>query len=454
MSISVSYEDQEDGRIPQSAYADGSQAASPSRPIQSAAERVAHLTREERLRLCVWQVLHNASPVSQKQLQGLSQLQWRSLIQWLDSSGLALYFYNRLAQLGRLEILPPAVEARLRQNLADNTVRMRSLVSESIAIQQEFQAHKVKYALLKGQSLLPHSVPSLELRSQLDLDFLVAESSMPVAQDVLERRGYRLYAIGGRSWEFKRNEKPGMSIRDLYKDRQSCAVELHNVPAGDKTGLLDRIGWQEISGIRMPLLSAVDLFLGQGLHVFKHACSAFMRAAHLWEYRTHILFRCSDEAFWTRVEDAASRIDTASVRLGVATLLATELTGDFAPEGLTNWTCRTVPIQAHTWIKMYGCKSMLGNFPGNKRYLLLLRALHEGGIRPETQPPQSIIPRCLPTPVVRARPGETILERASRNWTQIKYLAHRLRFHAIAGFDFYRESIRWNGMMGKLKAGR
>ena len=91
------------------------------------------------------------------------------------------------------------------------------MIAESIAIQQEFQEARLSYAKLKGLSLWPSSVPRPELRSQFDLDFLVAEESAPEARKILEQRGYRLYVISGRSWEFKLNEKPGVSLKDLYK---------------------------------------------------------------------------------------------------------------------------------------------------------------------------------------------------------------------------------------------
>jgi hypothetical protein len=65
------------------------------------------------------------------------------------------------------------------------------------------------------------------LRHQFDLDFLVAEKSAPGARQILERRGYRLDAIGGRSWEFKVNETPGVSLKDVYKDLPGRSLELH-----------------------------------------------------------------------------------------------------------------------------------------------------------------------------------------------------------------------------------
>ncbi len=143
-------------------------------------------------------------------------------------------------------MLPPSVLGRLQENQADNNVRTRGMAAQSVAIQLEFQDACLSYAVLKGFSLCPASLPKPELRHQFDLDFLIAEEDAPEARRILERRGYRLYAISGRSWEFKINETPGVSIKDMYKDLPGRSVELHveaNTPNGPS--LLARIEKRE-----------------------------------------------------------------------------------------------------------------------------------------------------------------------------------------------------------------
>ena len=135
------------------------------------------------------------------------------------------------------------------------------------------------------------------MRSQLDLDFLIAEECAPEARRILEQRGYRLYAISGRSWEFKLNEKPGGSLKDLYKATPFHAVELHieaHTPGGPSP--LERTERRDLYGCAMPVLSPVDLLLGQGLHAYKHLCSEFSRVSHLLEFRRHVLVRRDDAA--------------------------------------------------------------------------------------------------------------------------------------------------------------
>ena len=135
---------------------------------------------------------------------------------------LALYLLDRLRELDLLNALPSAIQQRLQQNLHDNTERTLALAEECCAIQKDFDAAGVSCAVLKGISLWPHAVPRLELRSQLDLDFLVAAADASTAQRLLKLRGYQLQAISGRSWEFKTPYAGVITLADLYCPRR-CA---------------------------------------------------------------------------------------------------------------------------------------------------------------------------------------------------------------------------------------
>ena len=139
-------------------------------------------------------------PAEYTRLLHLSRKGWQELLRWLDTSGLALYFFDRLEELGVLETLPMVVLTRLQQNLADNSERIKAMIAESVAIQHRFQDAGLSYAVLKGFSLWPLSVPKLELRTQLDLDFLMEEEGEIEARHILEEFGYRMHAISGKSW--------------------------------------------------------------------------------------------------------------------------------------------------------------------------------------------------------------------------------------------------------------
>lgn len=392
-------------------------------------------------------------PVSEQclLLLQLSDAEWHQLLLWLDTSGLALYFFDRLSQLGLGGLLPPQVVARLQQNLIDNTARMHAMISESAEIQRAFQSAGMVYATLKGFSLWPHSVPALELRSQLDLDFLMAESSAQQARRILEARGYLLRAISGRSWEFKKDESAGTSLRDLYKALSHRTVELHiETDSAGGDALLSRIERRYFHGIDMPVLSPIDLFLGQGQHLYKHVCSEFSRTAHLIEFRRHVMMRAGDHAFWRELRSHAEQRPIAPIALGVVTLLIGQVMGSFAPELLTNWTVNRLPPAARLWVELYGRQSVFAPFPGNKMYLLLQKELETAGIAKRRSLRRALLPLRLPPAVVQASVNETFAARLRRYRGQLRFIFFRLRFHAVEGFRYLIEFLRWRQHLNGL----
>jgi Uncharacterised nucleotidyltransferase len=412
--------------------------------ITSRPMRGEHLTR-----LAALLIFCDPLPRHCLRMLDLSRKEWDKLLHWLDISGLALYFFNRLVELELCDLLPPATFTHLYLNLIDNTQRTRNMISESIAIQQEFQKAGFIYANLKGLSLCPNSVPKPELRLQFDLDFLIAERFMPEAQRILERRGYRLSLMSGRSWEFKFNERPWLDLKDIYKDFQSYVVDLHgesSVPG--RSSPLDRLEWREFYGMSMPVLSPVDLLLGQGLHAFKHIWGGYSRAAHLIEFRRHVLNRRDDSSFWRDLQTAAKHQPRASLELGVVTLLITRVMGDFAPPAFAAWTVDSLPRPVRLWVEMYGHCIALGGYPGNKLHLLLQKEFEFAGFAQKQNRSlrQALFPLRPPSPVKRALPNESLPVRIRRYSMYPQLILERLRYHIVEGFRFALERRRLRRM--------
>jgi Uncharacterised nucleotidyltransferase len=406
------------------------------------------LAKQLQAREAVLLIFCDPLPEQYARLWHLSDNEWQQLLRWLDTSGLALYFLDRVLELKLNDLLPRAVMARLQQNLIDNTERLRGMVDESIEIQREFQGANLSYAILKGFSLWPHSVPKLQLRSQLDLDFLVAEKSASQARQMLERRGYHLHGVSGRSWEFKTDEVPLASMKNLYKNVPHRCVELHlETNTGADSSLLARTVNRRFHGICMPALSPADLLLGQGLHLFKHVCSDFSRAAHLLEFRRHVLAHQEDNAFWIELQSLAENNPRASLALGVVTQLITHVMGEFAPPLLTRWTVDRLPDSARLWIELYGSRSVLASFPGSKLYLLLQRQLAPVDIPVKRTLRRALLPLRLPPPISPASVNDTFPERLRRNWIQFRFVCFRLRFHTVEGTRYMWELFRWRHHM-------
>lgn len=402
------------------------------------------LSAEQQLREAVLLCFCDPLPAECARLQGLSPRQWKPLLHWLDVSGVALYFLDRIMELELCELLPAAVLSRLQQNLKDNSTQIDAMIAESAILHHEFQKAGLAYVTMKGFSLWPISVPRLELRSQLDLDFLIANSNATQARNILEAKGYHLRAISGRSWEFKTNPVGVPSIKDLYKAKPHRTVELHlETPGSPRESQLARAERRLFHGAFMPVLEPADLFLGQGLHLFKHVCSSSFRTSHLIEFRRHVRARHHDDRFWAELRQLAERNTRSPIGLGVVILLISQVLGEFAPKALTCWTVDCLPAAVRLWVEFYGRKVVFYDAPGSKLYLLLQQELEKVGITPKRSLGRELLPRRLPVAILHRAPGETPRDSIRRYRKQLYYIWIRLRFHTVEGLRYLRESARW-----------
>ena len=407
------------------------------------------LSRDQRVRESAF--LCFSDSCSHSFVHTLTAKEWKKFLNWLDVSGLALYFLDRMTQTGQRGSLPGFVVGRLERSLEENRQRTQGLIEESVRLQRDFQSADISYAVMKGVSLYPVSVPRPELRHQFDLDFLIAESHAPAARQILERHGYTLFAISGRSWEFKKGQTPHVAAKDLYRDLPYRGVELHlETNAPDVPARLQRTVSREIAGSMMPVLSPVDLFLGQAIHASKDISGPFLRASHLLEFYRHVLARHDDIRFWEQLRQRACEDRRACLAIGMVTYLVTSVWGNFAPKTLTRWTMEQLPQPIQLWLDLYGRAAIFQVPPGSKRYLRLREELEiaAGGSRSSSKlSPLSI---SLPHAVIQATAGETVSMRIARYRVQTRFLLSRMRFHSIEGFRFVIESRRWRRLRSNL----
>lgn len=424
-----------------------------STPMRDAVKPASYLSREQQTREAVLLCFSGPLPAQIEPLLQLAPREWKKLLLWLGVSGLALYFLDRLVHSGLSEALPKSVVEDLQQKTKDNAQRTRGMVDESVAIQLEFQEASLCYAVMKGISLSPSSVPRPELRHQFDLDYLMAEKDALKARLILERRGYRLYAIKGKEWGFRINETPNVSVKDLYKDLPYRSVELHlDTDASDQSSRLSRVQYRNMFGIRMPVLSPVDIFLGQALHAFKDLSNGFCRTAHLLEFYRHVLARYNDDEFWREIRDRAESDPKTCLKIGMVTYLITSSMGNFAPEALTSWTIDTLPFPACLWVDLYGRRVVFEKPPGSKLYLLLQKELEAAGVSASRPATKSLLPSRLPPAVIRAAEDETLSTTIARYRVQVRFLFSRLRFHLVEGLRYTAETYRWRRHRDRLSS--
>jgi hypothetical protein len=200
----------------------------------------------------------------------------------------------------------------------------------------------------------------------------------------------------------------------------------------------------------MPVLSPVDLFLGQAFHASKDISGPFLRASHLLEFYRHVLARHDDIGFWEKLRQHASDDRRACLAIGMVTYLITSVWGDFAPRALTSWTVEQLAAPVRLWLDLYGKAAIFQVPPGTKRYLRLRQEMEMAlGVSGGTSG-LSVLSFGLPHAVIQGAPGETLSTKLVRYRVQARFLASRLRFHLIEGLRFVVESRRWRRLRSNL----
>ncbi|WP_263417610.1 nucleotidyltransferase domain-containing protein [Terriglobus albidus] len=374
-----------------------------------------------------------------------SAAEWLRLLQWLHVSGLALYFFDRLRSLQLLDSLPPAIHAELEQALADNTLRSAAFLEETLRLNHAFQDEDILYANLKGITLCPFSVPRMELRSQLDLDFLVDPACAERAHAVLERCGYRLHAVSGKSMEFKTPGRSNPRLSDLYRVTPHRSVELHLEPEGSQR--LHRVEWIQREGVSIPSLSPIDHYLGQALHLFKHIRGEFTRLSWFLEFRHHTQVRKPEAAFWTDLLSRLQEDKKTALGYGIAAATSQELLDEFVPSCVSAVTGPLLSPATRYWIAHYGRTALLTDFPGSKLYLLLEEELTRKEDFAGRPLRVALLPRRLP-PAIHCKPEQdSLAARLYRLRQQIPYIFFRLRFHLVEGARYIMASMQWRQVL-------
>ncbi|MGA8530089.1 MAG: nucleotidyltransferase family protein [Acidobacteriaceae bacterium] len=403
---------------------------------------------------------HESTEAVGRRLSRFTAKDWAGTEFWLDTSGLALYFLERLQSQDISSAVDAHMVERLRQKRADNEVRIAQMLEEFLAIHRSFRKAGARYASLKGFTLFPDSCPDLSLRHQSDFDFLVDPRDLALSCSLLEQHGYRLTASSPNSLEFKTDGLIRTSLEGQYDVANRRSAELHvaldcfeegRAQRGTATdppprldSRLDRLHTWEWKGERIPALCPADQFIGQALHLFAHLRNEHTRASWLLEFRQHAIARRNDRDFWNAVHALARAHPDIPVALGLASRLAADLFGPFSPPEFDSWTADALPAKVRLWAERCGRLAVLADVPGTKLYLLLEDALQDG-VNGRSQPPRirRLIPLRRPDRMLEPAAQETLRLRLRREWIELRFLLFRLRFHLKQGLLVAREARRW-----------
>ena len=382
---------------------------------------------------------------------------WDRTSMWLDTSGLALYFLDRLQSTGTTDAIDARILHRLEQRLSGQRgPQGRYMLQEFVAINRDFQSAGIRFANLKGVTLTPDTCPNSSLRRQSDLDFLIDPADLNAGRELIETRGYELTASTGCTLEFKRGSSRWLSLDEQYKVPVVRAVELHTALDSKDTSAanvardvrLNRLGSYTCEEGSFPALSPADQMIGQALHLLCHLRREHTRLSWLLEYRHHVLTRLGDDEFWKEVHTLALQQPNASTALGLCTLLATDFFGAFSFPQLDLWTLDTLPPGVKLWATRYGRRAVLADVPGTKLYLFLESVLAKPGESdPSSDRRARLLPFHSPPRMLRPSAQDTLRLRIYREFVQARFILYRLYFHLKQGALYLSEVRPWNTLL-------
>lgn len=383
-------------------------------------------------------------------LEGFEEADWLSVLWWLDASGLAIYFYDRAREIGADPMLPPALEADLALRLESNRIRMKFLFEESRALANWFRIGNIPYALLKGVTLTPHSVPDSVLRCQADLDFLIADGCADLAVHYVQRLGYHLHAHSGSTLEFRAGPSTTPDALNIYSVKTQRMLEIHlATETCCDMQLLSRRVQYDFAGARIHALSPPDILIEQARHLLKHLCGEHTRVSWVLEFWRHIKSRTGDNDFWCRAVSCAPRLTHGDLALAMASWLAEDLFGGIQAEIPPQWRVDALPVRVRLWLERYARRLLLSDAIGSKLYALLRNEL-PGGARQKRTTFQILLPRVLPAAMLEAQPHESRSQRWARYRIEAHFVLRRLWFHLREGIRFAVEVSRWNRTVARV----
>jgi hypothetical protein len=400
----------------------------------------------------------SASSNRVEELNKVSPREWEHVLRWLDDSGLAFYFLQKLRNTNS-NAVPTWVISRLEGNFAANRQRVDAMSRRFGFLNQRFQEACVRFAVLKGFSLVPQFCADATLRHQSDFDYLVDDQSFAAARRILVEAGYSQKAPDS-SHEFVFLMPGTQASRngEQYSAQAPHAVELHldpwdsddlhRLPGVPRQFSVQRTRIQRVSGLSFPALTEEDAFLLQILHACQHLFTYWIRMSCFFEIGYFLNQRTSDTSLWNRIEQQVGDNLVLREFVVVITELVAMLFRAPLPEPVRAWGPRIRPAP-RVWIENYArpwafCEMPAFEFrlfPRAKLALFLYQQYRDNCAQ------KHVVRNRLLTFSRLGRMASAAKDKPSLildvRWWRRQLLIRRSLFHALAGLRYLYEIPRW-----------
>jgi len=390
------------------------------------------------------------------ELRRSSQREWGRTLRWLDDAGLAFYFLQKLKNASATNIVPGWVLSRLEENLKANRQRVNRMWLQFALLNQKFNDAGVRFAVVKGFSLVPRFCPNASLRHQSDFDYLVEEQSLPRGKCVLDDAGYSLKEHRAQEYSFiMPSARTPVVAGEQYEAHAPHAVELHlalwdkerwGVPLAFPRFSADHTRTHSWQGLTFPVLHEEDAFLLQVIHVFKHILDYWVRLSWVYEIGYFLDRHASDVQLWGHVEDRVAGNPFLREFVVVVTELVARIFGAPVPPLVASWSEEVRP-GARVWVESYARKWVFGKNRVDELTPLptakLVLFLHQQYV-PDRR--RLIWNRLFPSTRL-SRIAHSVAGKPSiilqNRWRQRERVFRRFLFHLAAGLRYLWEVPRW-----------
>ena len=383
------------------------------------------------------------------------QRDWLRALDWLDQSGLALLFWDRLTGLGAEDSVPREIGQKLARNLAGHRLRIAAMAAEFDSINRRLESAGIEYAVLKGFALVPDYCPDAALRPTYDYDYLVRPAAVDRARQAFDAAGF-VHRQGREKHPlvFIRPDRPphqALCRDELYDASFPRIIELHHslweaeplgIPVRLEDGVLDSVQSREWQGLRFGALSDEDALVFQVLHAFRHMLRNWCRLGLLRDMAYFLERRAADREFWERFAARINDRPPLPEMAGVVFSLSANLFGARVPEAIRAQTVDKLPGPLALWVERYGPDSALDNFLTNKFSLFLHREFVPDPSVWRAVRLRLLFPVQRPNKAVEAR-SPRLSSRLAAAAKQTLYGGRRVVHHLTAALRYGWESYRW-----------
>jgi hypothetical protein len=382
------------------------------------------------------------------------------LLQWLDHSGLALYFLNRTNTHSSEECIPDPWRDALEGRRRRNTARLQDMLGEFRRLNAAFRTNGIKVITLKGFSLFPDFCPDPVLRHQTDFDFLVRPGEAGPVAEVLRSQGYATpkLSYSGESFFSTALRRVPSRTDDLYAIQHHRQIDLHVSLAESSPWLPFEFSGSDhppvpmnLAGIDFYGLSLELRFLGQVLHAFRHSFRSWLRLSWLLEIGHCMEIHHADHSLWVRLLEAAGNSLLIKRVFAFILTLTHRLFGDRIPGLLAEWSAEAMTPTMLLWLERFSGGWALADWPGSLSNLFLA---------PDFIPDSRLRRDYLRSRLIPKRERLSIetrsvndLERPFRwQFQRWKYVAHRAGVHLTDLARFPLVQWRWQRALGSARA--